>query len=166
MEQKNTKYLLALTLVAIWGLLGFRVFNKMNPPKLQFVDNGIVADEVKILEKDSLSLLVNYPDPFLTGKLESKVPINVAAIPRKTFPTAAVKVAPKKKQKIVFPKLSYKGNVKLKNGRNAALVNIEGQIMNLGLGEKYESISLVQIYEDSIQINFNGHLRTYLKVTN
>lgn len=166
MEQKNTKYLLALALFSIWGLLGFRIYNKMNPPQLHLVDHEIIVDQTNILEKDSFTLLVNYPDPFLTGKLKAKIPVSMAAIPRKAIPQAPRKSLPQKKQKIVFPKLSYKGNVKLKNGRNAALVNIEGQIMNLGLGEQYKKISLVQIFEDSIQITFNGHPKTYLKATN
>ncbi|MEM9821096.1 MAG: hypothetical protein AAF985_08495, partial [Bacteroidota bacterium] len=63
-------------------------------------------------------------------------------------------------------KLVYKGNVQLKNGRNAALVTVSGQMLNLGEGEKVDKITLLKIYEDSIHITFDGHPKTYLKATN
>lgn len=163
MEQKNTKYLLALALLSIWGLLGFRIYNKMKPEQLHFTNEVDVLAEKPVVKKDTFQLLVNYKDPFLSEKLEAKIaqPIRKAA-PKRIAKT----IASKKKVAQKFPKIIYKGNLKLKSGRKAVLVNIDGKTQNWGWGETISKMTLNQIYEDSIRISFNGTQQTFLKATN
>ncbi|MBK8562385.1 MAG: hypothetical protein IPN76_03325 [Saprospiraceae bacterium] len=64
---------------------------------------------------------------------------------------------------VAFPAIGYKGNVKLKSGRMAAILSIGGSISNIGVGEKLEEVTLLEIYEDSILVRFQKAEKIILK---
>lgn len=161
MENKNVRYLLAVAVLAIWGLLGYRIYQKMNP------GNDFVAPPPPVLavtevEKDSFTLLVNYPDPFLG----TRIPLPEAA-PAPANPSNSTTVIPPKISSppatAVFPQIVYKGLIALKNGRKAALATVDGKTMNWGWGENYEEMTLLDIQEDSIRVRYQEEEKTILK---
>lgn len=164
MEKQGTKYILGIALVAIWGLLAYRIYQKMNPDNSFFIppaNSFVLEDKTSI---DSFKLLVNYRDPFLEDRLQ--LPQKEKIKPRRQInvpvpPQQNIEV--KKKAPVQFPEINYKGSIYLKSGRKAALLTIDRQIMNLGLGESYNEIYLMKIHEDSIRLRFSGEERTFMK---
>ena len=160
MEKNTTKYFLGVAVVAIWGLLVFRIYAKMKPQN-NFV---IPMDQPHFTANenvpDTFVLSLNYSNPFKVGRVRQPQVIATSGIsnnkpskPKTNKVKTKKKNAPKVK---VLPKVSYKGMIKLKHGRTAALLSVDGNLMNLGRNEKYENILLQKIYEDSIQLRFEG----------
>ena len=101
-----------------------------------------------------------YRDPFLENTLKKPQPVVVKA--RTTRPVAPPR-APVKTKPVKFPAIAYKGHVLSKSGHKAAVLKVENDLINLGWGEKYQEINLLQIYEDSIRIGYKGAEKTILK---
>lgn len=174
MEKNTTKYFLGIVLLSIWGLLGYRVYNKMRPKNdWKPVAQTIVLDNNQI-KQDSFTLLLNYNNPFQVNK-NIRMPQAVLAdnsdskqnLPQQQYVSKKQRVQnalkKKKTEPVPFPMVSYKGNIKLKNGRTVALVNIDNQIMNLGKGEEHGKVLLRKIYSDSIQVRFEGRDSVIMK---
>ena len=162
MENKNVKYLLAFAVLAIWGLLGYRIYQKLNPGNDFFIPP---PQEIftAVTQTDSFTLLVNYRDPFLGTKL--RVPeVPVAHTPPATRRASTVIPKPVSPPQVKpFPQIQYKGLIALKTGRKAALVNIDGKTMNWGWGESYRELTLLNIYEDSIRVRYGKAEKVILK---
>ena len=179
MEGKKVKYLLGLLLLGVWGILGYRIYQKRNPEVYTFEANAKAIALESIPEVKPFQLDLDYQNPFLkAGIKEVKIsryskPMatssNFVSSRRRRVEASSVALRKKmevkaKPKKVVFPKISYKGNLKLKTGRQAALLSINGKTMNLGRGEQFEGLELVHIYEDSIQLKYESKMKTIEKV--
>ncbi len=162
MDNKNVKYLLAFAVCAIWGLLGYRVYQKFKPkndfflppPTTAFIAEG---------QKDSFTLLVNYRDPFLGSKLRAPEAAPVAAAPTNTQVATNIPRPVNPQQNRPFPQVIYKGLIDLKDGRKVALTTAKGKTFNWETDEKFAEMTLLAIYEDSIRIRFQEAEKTILK---
>lgn len=151
-RQEHSKHLLGLAMIVVWGLLGYRIYQKFNPAKVVYVRQ---AEPIKAVEVEAIqeyTLLVNYQDPFLDKKVPKTVPgkpkIPVAP-PQRPSPKPIKKV-------VVFPKVEYKGRLKTKDGHSIALVRVNQSVFNWGKGDTYRKLELIHIYEDSIRISYRG----------
>ncbi len=164
MEKQTTKYLLAIAVIAIWGLLGYRIYKKVYPDNDFFIPttNDFVLEKNTAI--DSFQLLVNYRDPFLGNKIKQRQqPISTERQVNVGKPTKNFNLT--KPKKATFPKLSYKGSIYLDSGRKVALISFNKHMVNLGLGESFEEITLLAIQEDSIRLGFKGQEKTFFKGT-
>lgn len=164
MEKNTTKYFLGAAVFAIWGLLLYRVYNKMRPQNDWRPIPQEVAFSQSQNELDSFTLSLDYKNPFNVGKVRTAPRVMLAD--NAASKTVSNKLSKKKKEKpkpIPFPKVNYKGNISLKNGRTVALVKIENQMMNMEKGEEFEKVLLRKIYSDSIQVRFEGRDSVILK---
>ena len=168
MEKNTTKYFLGTAVLLVWGLLVYRIYNKVRPNN----NWGPVPQEMKFETHsnvaDDFALFLNYSNPFKVGKVRP-VKVLTASVSSSSSPRGRI-VTPLKKEKkktlpkpVYFPKISYKGTINTKEGRRVALVRIDGQMMNLNQGEKYEKVLLSNIYEDSIQMKMVQRDTTVLK---
>ncbi|MFK8101600.1 MAG: hypothetical protein AB8G15_03715 [Saprospiraceae bacterium] len=162
MEKQSTKYLLAIAVIAIWGLLGYRIYKKVYPDNDFFIPPTSNFALEENIAADSFQLLVNYRDPFLEDKIKQRQkPTKPERQVNVLQPTKKFNVA--KSKKVTFPKLTYKGSIYLESGRKVALVSFNKQMVNLGLGESFEEITLLAIQEDSIRLRFEGQEKTFFK---
>jgi hypothetical protein len=109
---------------------------------------------------DTFELLLNYPDPFLKNeKRKVTTPSdNQTSAPTKKTDKSAEQVT------VNWPKLKYEGSVKqVKEGVTLAIVNINGTSKFMKIGETVDNIKLIQIYNDSIIVNFQTQKRTIKK---
>jgi len=161
MENRTTKYLLFGALAVIWGVLGYQVYNRMNPKTAQVelaVDKKLVRQHAKT---DSFILLDDYADPFL----KASKPIVPRSKPAKfKYPKPNISAKPILPPKpIVFPNIQYKGTLKLKSGKTVALVAFDGRNVHLRSGEKFGDVLLASITEDSIKVRFQKMDKVILK---
>ncbi|MEL6863594.1 MAG: hypothetical protein AAFP19_04205 [Bacteroidota bacterium] len=162
MKKQSTKYFLGLALFAVWGLVGYRLYTKLYKSNQAYLLPPPIEISDAPATDDSFTLSLDYRDPFLDKKLSRPKAVQVKQVAKK------VNVPPKPKAKtpiktVEFPDMQYKGNIALKDGRQVALVSINGEIVNLGLGESYEQVALMEIEQDSIQIGYRGEVMMVAK---
>ncbi len=165
MENKGTKYFLFVAMAAVWGILGYQVYKRMNPA----TEQNPLAEAVRDIRKtaaalDTFSIPLNYPDPFLKGI--KQMPTRSTAITAnrpKTAVNPVAKPAPSPPKPVIFPVIQYKGTLRLKSGKTVALVAFDGKNVHLLQGEKHQEVELAKIYEDSIKVKFQKVEKTILK---
>jgi len=158
MKNKKLLYVLIPFTLLIWGMIIYRIFNVVNPTSdFKILDTH---QNSKVEEKmtDTFSISANYRDPFL-GKIQEKVKPTITQ-----NSTNNVKQKVKKAEEIkVKPNMIYLGLIKSqKNNKQVALVQINGTINNMIIGDKYNGVEITKIYRDSIEIKF-GNEKFYLR---
>ena len=152
MKIQTTKPFLAIALLGVWGLVGYQLYQKFGP-KEEFIPAYHQSyQQTEVQAAESFKLLVNYRDPFLEERLKKKRAATSAPTIVNVAPRKAIALA----KKIVFPSVLYKGNIKLDNGREIALVNVDGKTLHLAEKENHEDLKMLRIYEDSIKFSFQG----------
>ena len=161
MDNKNPKYLLFLAVIAIWGLFGYRLYDRTRPKGgIGALSNKDVASHQPTGNVDSFSLLLGYKDPFTASFSSYRQKVKT---PKKEKPKPAKEVKKKAPPK-PFPTIVYKGNLKLKTGRTVALVAIENQNAHMEEGETFKEVRLTKIFGDSIRVRYLKEKKTVLKV--
>lgn len=131
---------LVIAVLAVWGLVGFRVWNLARPEITESAKTEKKAETYSI-PKDSLRL--GYRDPFLeSGNAKIIVPAEkVAAVPESSAQ---------------MPPLKYKGMVKGKDGTVKALVENKGEVVSLAKGAMLEKVRVVEIKPEHILVQFGN----------
>lgn len=140
MRKKLLLVTLVIAVLAVWGLVGFRVWNLARPEVPQSVKTE-KKTETHFVTKDSLRL--DYRDPFLeSGNVKAIVPEKkVAAIPE---------------HPVQMPPLKYKGMVKGKDGTVKALVENKGEIVPIAKGGMLEKVRIIEIEPEHILVRFGN----------
>lgn len=140
MRKKLLLVALVIAVLAVWGLVGFRVWNWTRPEITQSVKTEKKIESNSVTE-DSLRL--DYRDPFLeSGNDKAIVPAEkVAAIPEHS---------------VQMPPLKYKGMVKGKEGTVKALVESKGEVVSLAKGAVLEKVRVVEIEPEHIRVQFGN----------
>ena len=104
MKSKKAQYILLFCTLLVWGLIFYRVFIYLKKDKTTNVGKSIKNQQSENkISSDSLTLLLNYPDPFhlskqLTTQHSIRKPINI----EKKETLKAEPMTP-------IPKIIYKG---------------------------------------------------------
>ncbi len=140
MRKKLLLVALVVAVLAVWGLVGFRIWNLTRPKITESVKTE-KRSETHSIPKDSLRL--DYRDPFLeSGNAKAIVPEKkVAAIPE---------------HPVQMPPLKYKGMVKGKDGTVKALVENKGDVVSLAKGAMLEKVRVVEIEPEHILVQFGN----------
>lgn len=152
MEKKSTKLILGMALLLVWGLFGMRLFNRK--AKTYVPVNAITEEkDIPTQSRDSFVLLADYVDPFLGRKSRNFTTSAKITSPPKNSKKSTKKV-PKTvaKKQPVFPKMEYKGKVKVKHGMAKAIVKVDNQLVHWQPGARNQEMILEQIFEDSIRV--------------
>ena len=140
MRKKLLLVALVIAVLAVWGLVGFRVWNWTRPEITQSVKTEKKIESNSVTE-DSLRL--DYRDPFLeSGNDKAIVP--------------AEKVAVIPEHSVQMPPLKYKGMVKGKDGTVKALVENKGEVVSLAKGAVLDKVRVVEIELEQIQVQFGN----------
>lgn len=140
MRKKLLLVALVIAVLAVWGLVGFRIWNLARPEITESVKTE-KKTESQSIPKDTLRL--DYRDPFLeSGKAKTVV--------------LSEKVATIPKPLVQMPPLKYKGMVKGKDGTVKALVESKGEVVSLAKGTVLEKVRVVEIGPEHIQVQFGN----------
>lgn len=145
---KKSIYILLPVVIAIWGLIIYKVLDISERTKEIPVPHPL-QDKVSTRrqgQREALSL--NYADPF--GLQASKV----------------VKPEPKKKRKsrrnqrtTQWPDIKYNGVVRAKKtDKQIAIISIEGRQHLFFSEQKHQQIQLLQAWKDSARVSFQDSL--------
>lgn len=151
MKGKATAKLLLPLVIAIWAMIGWKVYAAMN--KDGDANNvSYHAPEIAAHGKalpDSVVLIANYRDPFLDKVVEVKR--NAAAN------SSAVVVKPKAeappKATASWPKLGYYGLVK-RNGdaKTVGFLSVDGESHFVQSGTVIGEVKVLRMWKDSVEV--------------
>lgn len=152
MKKNRTNILLIGIVIAIWGIVIYRIISGMknvDSPINEIVSTGFGFENKNTTTKDTFSLHKNTRDPFL-GKnpvvlLKSNQNKNNAIKPNIQKPVTEI---PK-------PDIKYLGMIKNNsNEKQMALVRINGQQKRMNPGEEIENMKLLKIFKDSCLFSY------------
>ncbi|MEO0573312.1 MAG: hypothetical protein AAF039_16515 [Bacteroidota bacterium] len=148
---KNQKtYALLAVVLAVWGILGFKVVNGLGPkePVAQEVrlDTPFVVQTME--KREPIVIAANYRDPFLGTPPKSQEP-------KKKVKKKPVKPKPPKKN------IAYSGSVAQNGTKNRMFfVTIDGQQHLMQKNQKVNEVTLVKGNQKSITVKYPGHTET------
>lgn len=162
MKNKKLTYVLGLAVLAVWGIIIYRLFNAAGGD-----DNAIpVASNQRpkepyndyALPKDTAHLLLNYRDPFGLIKFKDTAEIPIKRSGHKAIAPTSAKPA------FNWSFISYSGYIHNPVSRKLiALVIINGKNIMLSEGDTKERVRLIKNLRDSIKVSFNGQTKFITK---
>ncbi len=166
MEKKSTKLFLGILLLSVWSIFGYRMYERKNKANITYPMANIPEHKATATEREAFALLLNYKDPFLAERSNRSRKTNTSVLPKPQAVTSkhnrkAKKV--EKKKEVPFPKIEYKGNVKMVNGQQKAIVKMDNDIHHWRSGERKDDLLLERIFEDSIQMRFQDIVEVIVK---
>ncbi|PRX57191.1 hypothetical protein [Flagellimonas meridianipacifica] len=150
MKNKKKTYLLLLVVLAIWGILGFRIIATLGPSEeVQSPTKTVALEQPLTLKKrDTFSINANYRDPFLGTLPKTK---KKAKTPKKKSP-----IAPKRS-------IAYHGSV-AQNGSKSRLffVWVDNQQYIFEKGKSIDGVTVVSGTKERIKVTYAGHTETHI----
>lgn len=171
---KNTRRILFLVVITIWGLVIYRIYSDMKGeeepgkiarmPELEFAGDSVLV-------RDTFAIGWDYRDPFLGKTYGGRKPrkkqeqgVVPVIVSRPTGPPAKASTAPEIERKTDWSFLEYKGMMRI-TGDTAltGLLRIRSRIYNVFPGETYKKVRILGVYEDSVRVKFNQELQTIVR---
>ncbi len=150
MKKKQKTYLLLLAVMAIWGILGFRIIKTISPSGPKSSDLPTTADfkPIKPKERDTFSILADYRDPFL-GTLPKLTTKRINKKPKSVNPSLPEK------------SITYSGLVNDQTSKQMIFfLDIDGQQVMLSKNETRAGVKLVSGNAENIRVRYNGLTKT------
>lgn len=154
MKNKKSIYILLPVVLFIWGAVMYQFFSFASPEETQQLSsNKFRIKPLKITERDTFSINVNYRDPFLGKTYAPKKNDSLKKNTPKTNKT------PKIVEPIVWPTIIYKGIVSdTKDKTKIYMLVIRGQTFLMKKGETENDIFLKDGDRESIYVKYLGNL--------
>lgn len=163
-QNKKLVYILLPIACGIWGYISFQIYSRFNSqeesPKL--VNQNKEIKNTQFLT-DTISLLLNYKDPFLKGleighKTEKRSYRLI--FPKKGESNTIISNKSEFKQ---WPIIFYNGLIENRaNKRKIAVLQINGIDLFLKENESKDGLRIIKILKDSIQLEFQNSIK-YIK---
>ena len=138
-----------VVVLAIWGILGFRILSAVNPDNSLPITHTTLSDFKPTAPKarDTFSILANYRDPFLG-----------------TLPKSVIQTSPPKKitpAPVVKRNISFTGHIRdQKSDQVIFFVNIDGQQHMISLTDEVDGVRLLKGNEDQITVLYENRRET------
>jgi hypothetical protein len=161
MVKKKINIILIVVLLALWGTVGYRTFNR------QFLNNEIIIKKQNLqnnitlnqINKDTFKLEKMNRDPFLNKQFQTAASKEIVSNyrPVKKIITPA---PPKANSNLNWPDLKYYGYI-ISKERNQELVllKIDSKLCKLKLNDPYNGLVVKKKYKDSIEVYFNSETK-------
>jgi len=162
MKSKKSLYILIPTVIIIWSLIIYKIFNYQN--KSFIVEQPAISfnipDSIETVT-DTLAFIARYRDPFL-GRLKSQATV----VKKEKGNQNRINYQQKQAIKVYvnWPKIDYNGMIySTENNRLLALININRCNYLMNKTQKIEQCKLLMISPDSIIMSFKTDKKTFYK---
>lgn len=154
MKNKKLTYFLIFIVLAVWGLIIYRVFDAAggndDPVPVAAIKPAKESYNDFSIPKDTTKLLLNYRDPFGLIKFKDTV-----AQPVVHHAKSAIQLPIKPAVNWSF--IQYSGYIRNPSSKKLiALVSINGKNEMLLEGDTKSQVKLLRNLRDSIKVSFNG----------
>ncbi len=182
-DNTATRIILGIALVAIWGLVIYRIVDAMkgkDTPNIAPIAYWL--DSTNTNTNETFQLHLGYNDPFLkTVSLSSNYQIdnnsdseyspqtieqNPVNPPTEVSgqATSIANLLPQAPKKIQFPQMKYVGFVANKqNGKSLAIIKHNNKTYRVRVGDKVANCSVISIERDSVQVTLKGQVQSVLR---
>ncbi len=154
MNSKKKTYILLIAVFLVWGLIVYRIYNVVNPtiPKVEINNTTTSFKPYKIAKKDAFSIKADYRDPFLEKYANKTNRSN-----RSNTKTSSTKKVTKKEEKVIFPRIAYKGIISPKSRLDKHFIlKINNKTVLFKLLETHKEIQLLQGDSKEIVVFYKG----------
>lgn len=149
MNNKFTRSLLIIGAVAVWGIIIFKIIGYLNNDDTAESNFTAVKKSEISQIPDTVKLLLNYPDPFLGGKIEQEPAKNYEVVQT----AKVVKTSPEPVAAKPLLNIKYFGLITNKQTQKlVAIININGKQYLAKPGDNLDQVMLLKMYNDSILI--------------
>lgn len=150
MKNRRNTYILLLVVLVLWSFIGYRFFASIIPSKES--KNNITKikrfQPKKRFVKETYNIQADYRDPFLGYIEKSKKKTN--SVPKQ------------KKEKIVFPKIEYKGIFSSSLKKNTVyLIVIDGKQEMFKIKEVHQEVKLLKGNKEKITVKYQSEKQTF-----
>ena len=174
-NNKYAPYILGPILLLLWGTIFYKIYQAVYPsePLLPIPNYTNLPLMEQPTTDSSFPLLLNYKDPFLNQLNISDYPTPprdytspIRSSLNRTSPSqpSPTKNGPLiKKNMIPFPSIIYQG-YQFSEGDTSALLKINGRFYPIAkIGQTIDSIELLHIGEDVIEVKWDTTIKTINK---
>ena len=155
MKNKKNIYILLPIVLFVWGGVLYQVFSFTNTDKISPVEkNEFIIKPLKIKQRQTFSINVNYRDPFLGKMYAPKKASNLSS-------TQSIKTIkqPKPQETLIWPTVVYKGMVSdNKEKKKIFILIIDGKNCYMKVGDTQNEIFLKEGDKESVYIKYKGNL--------
>lgn len=158
MKNKKLNYILIPLVIIVWGAIIYRIFNTVGNEPLTYTNQGQMQlnsgnDKEAV---DTFRLMLNYRDPFL-GKMQNNENPSHGAVAKPVTKKAPAPVVSTNTQSVVWPSITYGGMIKNQNAnKQFVFVQINGNVNIMKAGDVVNSVELLRITTDSIEVSFQN----------
>lgn len=145
MKNKKVTYFLLVLSISLWGFIGWKVYKAFSYASPEI---PTVKKETRIEKKDSVSLLLNYRDPFLGKYSPQPSPKDTSSIKRQVTAVSP----PSKATESVSPAVQYKGRMNI-GKTSMAILQHNGKVLTIQTGEEVDGYKLTRIEDDKITLH-------------
>lgn len=163
MKNRKTAYIMVPIVLAIWGMIGWKVYAAMKDNAKPVVENHADGKSNLTQSKipDSIPLIANYRDPFLDKNISSKVNSkNENRNPK----SIVVKIPPTPKTAPAWPKITYHGLIKRTNDqKTVGFISVNGESYFVKGEEAAGDVTVGKLWKDSVEIIFGKEKKVFAK---
>jgi flagellar basal body-associated protein FliL len=153
MKNKKNIYILLPIVLLIWGAVLYQFFTFTSGEQEQVPNTEVAIKPFKIKDKDTFSISISKRDPFLGSISSSENSTKV----KKTITTHK---APKLKEEMQWPEVSYNGIVSdNKEKVKVYMLIINGKTYLMRKGEQQEGVKLKDGDRETIYALYKGDLK-------
>jgi hypothetical protein len=164
MKNKKTAYIMVPVVLAIWGMIGWKVYAAMKD-KDDKISVNVSNEKIKIVStkiSDTVSLIANYRDPFLDKNISVKENSIRRNGQNSKSPVAKIPVPPK--AEAVWPKITYHGLIKrTSDQRTVGFLSVNGKSYFVRGEEVAGEVIVKKLWKDSAEVAFGKEKNIFRK---
>ncbi|MBA7543585.1 hypothetical protein ES705_35916 [subsurface metagenome] len=165
MKNRKLLYILIPASVIIWGAIAINIINNLRRSTDYKQENYLPFSESSSDSvEEGYTLIADYPDPFRPQYTSS--PVSIAQKNEKTQVrnTRTDRRNPIQRRRIVWPNIEYLGVI-INEDQRVALLKIDNSNTIMQAGDVSRQIKLKKMYNDSVQLIYQGEEKVYHKKT-
>ena len=154
MKSKTKTYVLLVAVIAIWGIIGFKIVSTINPeaPEVNRQNDMIAFTPKKEVLMDTFSIQLVERDPFLGTLLVDK---QKNSKPKFSMPTDTLTWIP----------IIYHGTVSKRDSKERIFViSIDGQQQVMKVGQELKGVRLIRVTDKEVVVSYKGARKTIPKL--
>jgi hypothetical protein len=160
--KKKINIVLIVVVLGLWGTVGYKAINNYffsEKLAIKTIDFNSALNVAQI-NKDTFHMVSIMRDPFLNKQECVYDPVSVTRMsdsrPSKIKKNIAAPILKSRQEYINWPSIYYYGYIKSKvKNEELILVKINEIMYKLRINEQVEGVTLMKVYKDSIEFNFN-----------
>lgn len=160
MKNKKTLWILVPAVLAIWGMIGWKVYAAMQNPDEEYVELPLTESDVdSSFVPENYELDLNYRDPFLGEQIRT-TPVRQSS----ENGTSNKNISkPELTPPIQAPVLHYYGLVQeTSTGKTVGFLRINSETHFVKAKDVIEGVTVLRIWSDSVEVSF-GNLKSVVR---